>query len=106
MTGIIDGKAVAKEVQKQIKEEVEGLERRWGLAPGLAVVVVGDDPASHIYVRNKEKACKEGQKRPRYSGAIAAATAHSRGKSFRNDFALQRHRWVSPDEPGDADARR
>jgi methylenetetrahydrofolate dehydrogenase (NADP+) / methenyltetrahydrofolate cyclohydrolase len=59
MTGIIDGKAVAKEVQKQIKEEVEGLERRWGLAPGLAVVVVGDDPASHIYVRNKEKACKE-----------------------------------------------
>ena len=59
MTGIIDGKAVAKEVQKQIKEEVEGLERRWGLAPGLAVVLVGDDPASHIYVRNKEKACKE-----------------------------------------------
>lgn len=59
MTGIIDGKVVAKEVQKQIKEEVEGLERRWGLVPGLAVVLVGDDPASHIYVRNKEKACKE-----------------------------------------------
>ena len=56
---IIDGKAVAKEVQKQIKENVEGLERRWGLVPGLAVVLVGDDPASHIYVRNKEKACKE-----------------------------------------------
>ena len=59
MAAIIDGKAVAKEVQKQIKEEVEGLERRWGWAPGLAVVVVGDDPASHIYVRNKEKACRE-----------------------------------------------
>jgi methylenetetrahydrofolate dehydrogenase (NADP+)/methenyltetrahydrofolate cyclohydrolase len=59
MAVIIDGKAVAKEVQKQIKDEVEGLERRWGLAPGLAVVLVGDDPASHIYVRNKEKACKE-----------------------------------------------
>ena len=59
MAVIIDGKAVAKEVQKQIKDEVEGLERRWGLVPGLAVVVVGDDPASHIYVRNKEKACKE-----------------------------------------------
>lgn len=56
---IIDGRAVAKEVQKKIKEEVDGLERRWGLAPGLAVVLVGDDPASHIYVRNKEKACKE-----------------------------------------------
>jgi methylenetetrahydrofolate dehydrogenase (NADP+)/methenyltetrahydrofolate cyclohydrolase len=56
---IIDGKAVAKEVQKQIKDDVDGLERRWGMAPGLAVVLVGDDPASHIYVRNKEKACKE-----------------------------------------------
>lgn len=59
MATIIDGKAVAKEVQKQIKAEVEGLERRWSMAPGLAVVLVGDDPASHIYVRNKEKACKE-----------------------------------------------
>ncbi len=59
MATIIDGKAVAKGVQKQIKEEVEGLERRWGMAPGLGVVLVGDDPASHIYVRNKEKACKE-----------------------------------------------
>ncbi len=59
MGSIIDGKAVAKEVQKQIKEEVEGLERRWGMAPGLGVVLVGDDPASHIYVKNKEKACRE-----------------------------------------------
>jgi methylenetetrahydrofolate dehydrogenase (NADP+)/methenyltetrahydrofolate cyclohydrolase len=59
MAIIIDGKAVAKEVQRQIKEDVEGLERRWSMAPGLAVVLVGDDPASHIYVRNKEKACKE-----------------------------------------------
>jgi methylenetetrahydrofolate dehydrogenase (NADP+)/methenyltetrahydrofolate cyclohydrolase len=59
MATIIDGKAVAKEVQKQIKAEVEGLERRWNMAPGLAVVLVGDDPASHIYIRNKEKACKD-----------------------------------------------
>ncbi|MBI1996748.1 MAG: bifunctional methylenetetrahydrofolate dehydrogenase/methenyltetrahydrofolate cyclohydrolase FolD [Deltaproteobacteria bacterium] len=59
MASIIDGKAVAKDVQRHIKEEVEGLERRWGMAPGLGVVLVGDDPGSHIYVRNKEKACKE-----------------------------------------------
>jgi methylenetetrahydrofolate dehydrogenase (NADP+)/methenyltetrahydrofolate cyclohydrolase len=59
MALIIDGKSVAKEVQKQIKEEVDGLERRWGIKPGLAVVLVGDDPGSHIYVKNKEKACKE-----------------------------------------------
>jgi methylenetetrahydrofolate dehydrogenase (NADP+)/methenyltetrahydrofolate cyclohydrolase len=56
---IIDGRAVAREVQKEVKEEVEGLKRRWGLVPGLGVVVVGDDPASHLYVKNKEKACKE-----------------------------------------------
>ena len=59
MTGIIDGKAVAKEVQKQIKEEVEGLRAALGFGAGIGGGLVGDDPASHIYVRNKEKACKE-----------------------------------------------
>jgi methylenetetrahydrofolate dehydrogenase (NADP+) / methenyltetrahydrofolate cyclohydrolase len=56
---IIDGKAVARAQQAEIKEEVEGLKRRWGMVPGLGVVLVGDDPASHLYVKNKEKACKE-----------------------------------------------
>ncbi len=59
MATIIDGKAVAREIQKEIKEEIEGLKRRWGMTPGLGVVLVGDDPASHLYVRNKEKACRE-----------------------------------------------
>jgi methylenetetrahydrofolate dehydrogenase (NADP+)/methenyltetrahydrofolate cyclohydrolase len=59
MGTIIDGKAVAKEIQKEVREEVEGLKRRWGMVPGLGVVLVGDDPASHLYVKNKEKACKE-----------------------------------------------
>ena len=59
MATIIDGKAVAKDVQNQVKQEIDGLERRWGLAPGLAVVLVGDDPGSQLYVRNKEKACKD-----------------------------------------------
>ena len=56
---IIDGKAVARAQQAEIKEEVDGLKRRWGMVPGLGVVLVGDDPASHLYVKNKEKACKE-----------------------------------------------
>ena len=59
MATIIDGKAVAREVQKQVKEEIDGLTRRWGMLPGLGVVLVGDDPASHIYVKNKEKACRD-----------------------------------------------
>ncbi|MFQ5682336.1 MAG: bifunctional methylenetetrahydrofolate dehydrogenase/methenyltetrahydrofolate cyclohydrolase FolD [Candidatus Binatia bacterium] len=56
---IINGKIVSQEIRKEIKEEIRGLERRWGMSPGLAVVLVGDDPASHVYVRNKEKACRE-----------------------------------------------
>jgi methylenetetrahydrofolate dehydrogenase (NADP+)/methenyltetrahydrofolate cyclohydrolase len=56
---IIDGKSVARSLQAEIKEEVDGLKRRWGMVPGLGVVLVGDDPASHLYVKNKEKACKE-----------------------------------------------
>ncbi|HEY3302310.1 MAG TPA: bifunctional methylenetetrahydrofolate dehydrogenase/methenyltetrahydrofolate cyclohydrolase FolD [Candidatus Binatia bacterium] len=59
MATIIDGKAVAREIQAEIKAEVDGLKRRWGMVPGLGVVLVGDDPASHLYVKNKEKACKE-----------------------------------------------
>ncbi len=59
MATIIDGKAVAREVRKEVKVEIEGLKRRWEMTPGLAVVLAGDDPSSHIYVRNKEKACQE-----------------------------------------------
>ncbi len=59
MAMIIDGKAVAREIQREIKEGIEGLKRRWGMVPGLGVVLVGDDPSSHLYVRNKEKACRE-----------------------------------------------
>ncbi|MDR1639336.1 MAG: bifunctional methylenetetrahydrofolate dehydrogenase/methenyltetrahydrofolate cyclohydrolase FolD [Clostridiales bacterium] len=57
MAHIIDGKAIAKEIREEIKAEVEALEKV-GLKPGLAVVIVGEDPASQIYVGSKEKACK------------------------------------------------
>jgi len=55
---IMDGKAIAKSVQQSLVAEVEQLKKR-GIKPGLAVILVGDDPASHVYVRNKEKACHE-----------------------------------------------
>jgi methylenetetrahydrofolate dehydrogenase (NADP+)/methenyltetrahydrofolate cyclohydrolase len=54
---IIDGKAISKEIRDEIKAEVEAL-GKVGIKPGLAVVIVGEDPASQIYVGNKEKACK------------------------------------------------
>lgn len=52
---IIDGKQIAKKLRSSIAEQVTKLDRK----PGLAVVLVGDDPASKVYVRNKDNACKE-----------------------------------------------
>lgn len=58
MVQIIDGKARAKQVREEVKGEVIALKGR-GISPKLSVVLVGDDPASHIYVKNKEKACND-----------------------------------------------
>ena len=55
MTGIIDGKANAAELRKRVATAVSHLESSRGLTPGLAVVLVGEDPASEVYVRNKGK---------------------------------------------------
>ena len=58
MGQIIDGKSVAAAVRGEVKERVARLAGR-GVVPGLATVLVGDDPASHIYVGNKERACED-----------------------------------------------
>lgn len=55
---IIDGKRIASEIREEIKSETESLAAK-GVRPGLAVVLVGEDPASQVYVRNKAKACEE-----------------------------------------------
>lgn len=55
---ILDGKAIAQTVRNEVRQQVADL-RAHGIIPGLAVIVVGDDPASHIYVRNKSRACQE-----------------------------------------------
>ena len=54
----IDGKAIAAAVRADVKSEVQALKEQ-GIFPGMAVVIVGDDPASRIYVNNKKKACAE-----------------------------------------------
>lgn len=56
---IIDGKLVAQKTRDNIKAEVEKLQSQTGKQIGLAVILVGDDPASQVYVRNKIKACDE-----------------------------------------------
>jgi methylenetetrahydrofolate dehydrogenase (NADP+)/methenyltetrahydrofolate cyclohydrolase len=54
---LIDGKALAQSIRERIGKDVAELHGRSGIRPGLAAILVGDDPASHLYVRNKQKAC-------------------------------------------------
>ena len=55
---LLDGKGIAKQIQDEIKAEVSEFVEKSGVTPCLAAVLVGDDPASHVYVRNKERACE------------------------------------------------
>lgn len=59
MGTILDGKVVAQAVRRTVKEDVTHFCARYGRAPGLATVLVGDDPVSRVYVGTKEKACRE-----------------------------------------------
>jgi methylenetetrahydrofolate dehydrogenase (NADP+) / methenyltetrahydrofolate cyclohydrolase len=54
---ILDGKALAEQIQTELKQEIQQLQPQIGRPPGLAVVMVGDNPASAAYVRNKERSC-------------------------------------------------
>ena len=56
---ILDGKALAEEIRREVAMGVAEMQQKHGITPGLAAVLVGDDPASAIYVRNKRRACDE-----------------------------------------------
>jgi len=56
---ILDGKAIASQIQQEIKQELDELKEKYGITPGLAVVLVGENPASEVYVRNKGRKCEE-----------------------------------------------
>ncbi len=58
MAILLDGKKLAQTMQAEFAVEVEAIYRRGGIRPGLAAVIVGDDPASQVYVRNKRAACQ------------------------------------------------
>lgn len=59
MVNILDGKALAARLKDEMQVEVGALTKQHGRAPGLAVIIVGHDPASHIYVKNKKIACEK-----------------------------------------------
>lgn len=56
---LIDGKAVAMQVRQQVARQVESRREAGSRIPGLAVILVGEDPASEVYVRNKHRACEQ-----------------------------------------------
>ena len=56
---LVDGKGIATAIRRQVQAETETLAAKTGRPPGLAVILVGEDPASATYVRNKGKACEE-----------------------------------------------
>ena len=56
---LIDGKSLANKVQASVGSEVEQLKLEKNIVPGLAVILIGDDPASHAYVKMKAKACEK-----------------------------------------------
>ncbi|MBI5587500.1 MAG: bifunctional methylenetetrahydrofolate dehydrogenase/methenyltetrahydrofolate cyclohydrolase FolD [Deltaproteobacteria bacterium] len=59
MTNIINGKEIAARVREELKEEIRSLKEKRGVVPGLSVILVGNNPASKVYVRNKGKASEE-----------------------------------------------
>ena len=63
---ILDGKALAEEIRGEVAIGVAEMKQNHGVPPGLAAVLVGDDPASAIYVRNKRRACDEQCRKYKY----------------------------------------
>jgi methylenetetrahydrofolate dehydrogenase (NADP+)/methenyltetrahydrofolate cyclohydrolase len=59
MAKLIDGKKISAAVRSEIAQETEKFTEEHGFAPGLTVIIVGQDPASQVYVRNKKRACEE-----------------------------------------------
>ena len=59
MAKLIDGKQISAQIRAEIKEETVAFQKEYGYLPGLAVVIVGENPASQVYVRNKARACGE-----------------------------------------------
>jgi methylenetetrahydrofolate dehydrogenase (NADP+) / methenyltetrahydrofolate cyclohydrolase len=56
---VIDGRAIAAQVRQDITKKIADYKHTRGKAPGLAVLLIGDNPASHVYVKNKKKACEQ-----------------------------------------------
>ncbi len=59
MSLLLDGKVVSASIREKLKQSVSGCKEKFGRVPGIAVIIAGDDPASHVYVSSKEKAASD-----------------------------------------------
>ncbi len=92
MSKIIDGKKLSKEILQQVAVEVTELTERGGIAPCLAVVLVGEDPASQLYVRNKIRCCNEAGIRSvehRLSSDVSQPELNALVDELNNDATVQ-----------------
>ena len=71
---IINGKEISQKVRQQLKEKVALLSKQKGKTPGLATILVGEDPASKVYIASKIKACQEIGMKSFHHGLSANAT--------------------------------
>ena len=102
MAELIDGKALAKEVRAEVKARAEAFRATHNRAPGLDVVLVGDDPASQVYVRNKERAAAKAG----IDGRVhRLASGDLRGRPPGPDLRAQRRRPHRRDSRAAAAAR-
>lgn len=84
---LIDGNALSRQLRSQVSERVAALKAR-GVTPGLAVVLVGDNPASQVYVRNKVKACEDTGMHSvleKYDASMTEAELLARVDALNND---------------------
>ncbi len=87
---LIDGNALSRQLRHEVTERVIALKAR-GVTPGLAVVLVGDNPASQVYVRNKVKACEDTGMHSileRYTADLSEAELLKRVEALNNDPAI------------------
>lgn len=117
---ILDGKTVAEARRSKIKSEVKAFKEKYRRSPGLAVILVGEDPASQVYVGNKVKACKEtgiesfehriphDTTAPRLKSLIAQLNADSKVDGILLQLPLPKHlnsdeaiEWIAPEKDAD-----
>ena len=88
---LIDGVAIAKTIRSECRDRIQAITHRYGVTPGLAIILVGSDAASRVYVRNKVRACEDVGIRSfrfEYEADVAANTVFEKIRALNADPAI------------------